>query len=193
VPLTPSYRSEIEGARARPGRRYVTQHTTPFHMGDSEGGRASLCPPGRTYSLSCCKPQQPRTPSSMWPFIRGFKGSTHTITTRHPCLPTPPQHTMTFCAPHAHPLYPQQWSLCHMGPCWFDCTGLMGLDKDATGRLSPWRNLVDQARRWFEEQEINKLAKKRLSKRLGMGLSKSPLLPTREEKPRAELRQAVSP
>jgi hypothetical protein len=31
---------------------------------------------------------------------------THTSATRRPRLPTPPRCTLTFCAPHAHPLLP---------------------------------------------------------------------------------------
>jgi hypothetical protein len=37
---------------------------------------------------------------------KGFKDNTLTGATRHPRLPTPPQHTLTFCAPHARPLQP---------------------------------------------------------------------------------------
>jgi len=32
--------------------------------------------------------------------------NTHTSATRRPRLPTPPRCTLTFCAPHAHPLLP---------------------------------------------------------------------------------------
>jgi hypothetical protein len=35
---------------------------------------------------------------------RGFKDNTHTSATRHLRQPTRPQHTLTFCAPHSHPL-----------------------------------------------------------------------------------------
>jgi hypothetical protein len=45
----------------------------------------------------------------------GNKDNTHTSATRHLRLPTPPQHTLTFCAPHAHPLPPTSMAFVSYG------------------------------------------------------------------------------
>jgi hypothetical protein len=46
---------------------------------------------------------------------KGFKDNTHTSATRHPRLPTPSQHNLTFCAPHAHPLLPSAMAFVSYG------------------------------------------------------------------------------
>jgi hypothetical protein len=74
------------------------------------GAHASLTPPTQKSAVLCTQPpagsttqRKLATPDSP---KRLQRQHTHTSATRHPRLPTLPQHTLTFCAPHAHPLLP---------------------------------------------------------------------------------------